>query len=431
MNASSQGSLTTSSLAVGTHTISANFPGSLIDGGTEQCLSSTSLPTWTQVVNSIPTYQGNINPKYVVLGVTYAPPGPQSSVTYTNSQSMATTNSLIGTVSSGTSYAVSITYSGGIFGWKGGTTAGHTNSSTQTTTDNQSTTLTWSVENMVQTYGTPTAIVNGNYTSPVNHDYDTIYVWLNPIESFSLGQNLAIWNGYGYDANDQNGMDIVGIDLGYVNGDLGPMPSQFQYSLARAWASGQIYPAGQSAAISSTDLAAIAQSDPFNSSSYGPTEIGYIPPAPTTPDNRFSISTCNGQNSEQFEQAGASQNPDNRTCIPSYSDMTSNAHNYTTSSTTTYSVDKAFQGTAFLAKLAIDVNSSSSTTTTTEVDSSISSTQASSSTLNIVGLPCNNQIPYQGPCVPVYPGPPTFPIQFAIYQDDLYGTFMFAPDNYY
>jgi len=378
-------------------------------------------------------YAGYIDPKYIVLGVTYAPPGPQSSVTYSNSQSVATTNSLKNTVSTGTSYSVSVTYSGGILGWKAGGTVGQSTSSTQTTTDGESTTLSWSVENLVETFGTPTAIVNGSYTSPVNHDNDIIYIWLNPVETFTLSQNVLVWNGYGYDANDQNGMDIVPIELGYLNGDFGAIPSQYQTSLARAWAASQTDADGNpvNPALTTADFQYIATFDPFSSSSYGPNEIGSNPPVPDTPDDRFTISRCNSENSEPFYQADPSQSPENVTCTLSYSNMTTIEHDYSTGSTTTYSVDKSFQGGGFLAGWKIDVNSSNTLTTSTEVDSSISSTQGTSATLNIVGLPCNNVTPYEGPCVPVYPGPPTFPTQFVIYQDDLYGTFMFAPEDYY
>ncbi|MGD0911011.1 MAG: hypothetical protein ABR928_03905, partial [Terracidiphilus sp.] len=310
---------------------------------------------------------GYIDPKYVVLGVTYAPPGPSSSVTYTNSLSVGTTNSLSNSISSGTSYSVSITYSGGLLGWKGGTTAGETTSSTQTTTDSKSTTINWSIENEIQTSGTPTAVVNDEYTSPVNHDYDIIYIWLNPVVVLSLGQNAVVWNGYGYDANDENGMDIVGIAQGYLNGDFGPIPSQFQTSLERGWASGQTFPPGQSAAINSADIEAIMQSNPFSNSSYGPDEIGPNPPVPNTADGRFTLTACNADNSEPFTQANPSQLTENVTCGFSYSDMTTTAKDYTTSSTTTYSIDKAFQGTGWLSKLALDLNSSSTTTTTTDV----------------------------------------------------------------
>jgi hypothetical protein len=111
--------------------------------------------------------------------------------------------------------------------------------------------------------------------------------------------------------------------------------------------------------------------------------------------------------------------------------MTAQAKSYKSQSTTVYSIDKSFQGGGFLANWAIDVQSGETTTMTTETDTSISAGQATSASLTIEGLPCNNVTPYVGPCVPPYPGPPTFPIQFMIYQDDLYGTFMFAPVDYY
>jgi hypothetical protein len=371
--------------------------------------------------------QGYIDPKYIVLGVTYAPPGPQSSVTYTNSQAVATTNSLINTVSSGTTYSVSIANQIGIGAWKVGTSVGYSTGATQTTKDSQSTTINWSVTNTIKTYGTPTAIVSGAYTSPVDNDYDIIYVWLNPVEVLTLGQNFADWNGYGYDATDQNGMDIVGIALGYLNGDFGSMPADLQTSLNRSWATNQIYGSGQSAALSSTDFAAIAQYDPFSNSSYGPNEIGSDPPVPSTPDNRFTITLCNGGNSVDFDQADPSQSPSNYTCSLSYSNMTSSAQDYTNSTTTTFSLDRSYSGSVFQNNLTLDFKYSDTTTTTTEVDSSISNTQSSSAAVNIIGLPCDNVNPYLGPCVPVYNGP----TQFMVYQDDLWGTFMLAPIDYF
>jgi hypothetical protein len=59
-----------------------------------------------------------------------------------------------------------------------------------------------------------------NYDAPVNHDYDVIWIWLNPAVIFTVYSNGAVvWNGYGYDTTDQPGMDIVGIQLGALNGD--------------------------------------------------------------------------------------------------------------------------------------------------------------------------------------------------------------------
>ena len=201
------------------------------DAGGEQVSAQVIAPQYVQ---------GYINPKYIVLGVTYAPPGPQSSVTYTNSTGVGITNSISSSLSSGTTYSVSITQQVGIGGWKQGTTVGYSNSAEQMTTDGQTTTLNWSVSDTKISHGTPTAVVNGDFTSPVNHDYDVIYVWLNPVVVLSLAPGSVIWNGYGYDATDQNGMDIVQIPLGYLNGHFGPMPSNLLYSMSRSWAANQI-----------------------------------------------------------------------------------------------------------------------------------------------------------------------------------------------
>jgi hypothetical protein len=280
--------------------------------------------------------------------------------------------------------------------------------------------------------------VKGAYTSPVDNDYDIVYVWLNPVLVMSMTGNDVNWEGYGYDANDQNGLDVIAIGLGYLNGDFGPMPQQLQTSLNRAWATGQITPTGSTVppALTNSDFTTIAAYDPFSNSSYGPDQIGSSPPSPNTPDGRFTMTECAlpnepGQTSEPFDQALPSQAPGTVNCTFTYSQLSTTAAAYTTSTSTTYSLDKSYSGTAFASTWSKDVKSQTTVTATTEIDSSISASQATSSALDITGLPCNNTVADEGPCVPAYPGPPTFPIQYYIYQDNAYGTFMFAPVDYY
>lgn len=382
----------------------------------------------TAAYNACESVTGYINPKYIVLGVTYAPPGPASFVNYTNSVGLATTNSLKNTFKTGHTYTVTISSTVGIEGWKVGTKVSTSNTASQSTVDSQSVTLSWSTGNSVQTYGTPTTVVNGSFTSPVDNDYDIIYVWLNPVEVITLSGAGVTWNGYGYDATDQNGLDIVGIPLGYLNGHFGAMPPDILASTNRTWAAGQIYNAGQSAALNSTDFAKIAGYDPFSSSSYGTTEIGYAPPNPTTADNRFTLTTCNNGNSVSFLQAAPSATPGAYTCTLNYSNLTTNAKSKTTETTNTFSIDRSYSGSIFQSDLSIDLAYQYTTDTITEVDSSIATTTSTSAQASITGLPCGNTKPGVGPCVPVWNGPPT---QFNIYEDNLYGTFMFAPVHYF
>ncbi len=415
-----RGSTTWTPPSAGTYYLQAtalNFPFSTCDG------TSNII---TLVVNPAGV-QGYIDPKYIVVGVTYAPPGLNSSVTYTDSKSVATTNSISNSFSTSTTYTVSLGNSIGIGGWKVGTLVSNSNTASQSTKNTTSVTLSWSVANTVQTFGTPTSIVSGAYISPVDNDYDIIYVWLNPVEVLTVAGSSVTWNGYGYDANDQNGLDIVGIPLGYLNGDLGPMPQEYLNSTNRTWATGQIFATGQSAALTAADFAEIATFDPFSNSSYGTDEIGFNPPATNTPDGRFTLTTCNSGNSVPFDQAAPSQTPGIYTCTLNYSNLSTTSLAVTTSSSNTFSIDRSYSGSVFGNNLTLDFKYANTVTSTTEVDNSIATTQASSATASITGLACNNSVADIGPCVPPYDGP----TEFDIYSDNLWGTFMFAPVHYY
>jgi hypothetical protein len=108
----------------------------------------------------------------------------------------------------------------------------------------------------------------------VNHDYDTIWLWLNPLTVYTVfpsnPQNLQ-WNGYGYDNHDINGPDVFGVQVGWLNGHFGVNPS-IQNVLARSWVTsnepGMIWPAGEGPGLTSADIANILKGDPFTSGTY-------------------------------------------------------------------------------------------------------------------------------------------------------------------
>ena len=46
----------------------------------------------------------------------------------------------------------------------------------------------------------------GNAFGPVNHDYDIIWLWLNPLVIYSIDMSSrtnVTWKGYGYDNRSQ------------------------------------------------------------------------------------------------------------------------------------------------------------------------------------------------------------------------------------
>jgi hypothetical protein len=372
--------------------------------------------------------QGYIDPKYVVVGVTYAPPGPSANtfVNYEKSTYVGNTTSTINTFTSSSTFSIALTYAYKIASYASAEfTGSYATTSTQKTANTSTVTTSVTVDTGEQTSGT------GNYFAPVDNDYDVIWVWLNPVSIYTLSGTSVVWNGYGYDATDQNGMDIVGIPLGYLNGDFGAMPSQYLASTNRAWAAGQMYGAGQSAALDSADFAQIASFDPFSNSTYGPNNIGYNPPSPSTPDNRFTLSECNSGNSISYDQASPSSNAGIATCTLKYVNLSTQAQAITNSSSQTYSVDASFTGTKWFEKWKLDVKNQWTYTTETEADSSITNSTTNTGSLSVQGPPCNNSVLGVGPCIPVYDAYGTQPVQFDVYQDNMFGTFMFAPVHYF
>jgi hypothetical protein len=371
--------------------------------------------------------QGYVNPKYIVVGVTYAPPGPASFVQYQKSQFVGTTESLAKSFGSGTTSSVAISYPLGQIPLvsNGKITDTYSTTSSQTTTNTSTLTLSFESETGEQTYGT------GNAFAPVDNDYDTIWVWLNPVTIFTVAGTSVAWNGYGADSTDENGMDVVGVELGYLNGDFGSMPPDLLTSLNRSWAASQIWPSGQGPALTSSDYAQIASADPFSANTYGPEYIGYVPPSPTTSDNRFTVSVCTSSESINYVQAGPSTTPPPFTCTLTYTNTSIQAQDIQTQSSQTFSVAVAFSGTGFLKNLDADLENSNTLTWSTDEQSSITQTTTSTASLSIQGPACNNVIQGVGPCVPVYDASNNQPVQFDVYQDNMYGTFMFAPIHYY
>lgn len=382
-----------------------------------------------------PAYSGYVNPKYMVVGVTYAPLGPSGNtwVKYTNSSYVGSTNSLSQSFTTSTTYGISVQSGFGfrIFGVKAGGVDKNSWSTSNTQGSTSSTTVTTSlnVDTGETTYGT------GNYLAPVDHDYDLIWIWLNPTVRFTVSGTSITWDGYGYDENDQNGMEVVPVALGYLNGDWGPI-SNWQYypNSQRSWAAQhEDFPPGMSASLDSDDFAAIAAADPFSASTYGPEFITSSPPQQTS-DGRYTFALCNGGNSLGYTQGlpgvpGQNNAPITQ-CDLSYTSLTTLANSTTTSTSQEFATDTQLDAN-FLGPFTIDLKSSHTLTWTTTAQQSITGGTTLTQALQDQGPPCNNQVPYQGPCQPIYGQSQDQPGEFFVYQDNVYGTFMLAPVNYF
>ena len=256
-------------------------------GSQDSCPADTSgSSTYNGTGYTIYYYGGNayiyvpgyVNPKYQVAGVLYSPPGSKSVATYMNNNLV---NSTVTTKKSfATSYQImtSDLTSGSISPFKGGsidTSSTVSNSYKQATTTSDTTAVT------VQTSTSYSQAVAGpvcDYCG-VDHDYDIIEVWLNPVQLFTVigygdnrgkSANYVQPNGYGFSTWDAPGMDVYHVFAGELNGDLA-VRSSTTAAFARSWAStsnGFTYATGQGPALTATDKLNILKTDPFWNCTY-------------------------------------------------------------------------------------------------------------------------------------------------------------------
>jgi len=278
-----------------------------------------------------------------------------------------------------------------------------------------------------KTTGTP------NDFAPVNHDYDLVWLWLNPIATFTynpVSPKAIQWTGYGYDMADQPAMDVWPVLLGYLNGDFGcyainsSCDPEDAAVLARSWVAKynlQTWPSGEQPGLTSNDLANIAKADPWGANPKYAVILGNYNPATTT-DGRFTIAPVNGSNSQSFDykQAG----PGNGSGL-TQTYTNENTTTTTDSSGNTYTFQEAFGleekvgGSFFWQSVQYDFKQTSTFTWVHSFLLTSNNISDSTDTLSITGPPC--PAPPPGPCSPAYSG---FP-EFDIYQDNIFGAFMF------
>lgn len=373
---------------------------------------------------------GMINPKYVVVGVTYAPPGSSSSVTYANTTMVGSTTNISSSFTNQTGYTVSVDRTIGIPA--GSITNGMvkftvTQSKNYTQGSNTSVTNTVSKATTVSytTPGTPTF-------SPVNSDYDFIWLWLNPELVMTYvpvnGATPASLNltAYAFDPNDPvsgqpqqgvtyvGGPDIVQVQVGCLNGHF-PCPSTLMLTngvvtsgtLARSWAAGlYLWPTGDGPGLTSADIAHILTFDPLIPSNHYTLLTG-LPS--TTSDGRFTKDPF-PPNPLQYAVGAATEG---------YSLQQMNSQSVANGTSNqiqqTFGVSTSFGGTFF--------NLFTSSTTITQ-SQTLTWNYSRLDTLN-TSQTLTNQLSITGPPVP----PPTYngPTQFILYQDNIFGTFAFVP----
>jgi hypothetical protein len=384
------------------------FTGLSVDGLGYKLTANGSVGTVTlPTINS-----GFVNPKYVIVGVTYAPPGPSSFVNYSKSTLVGTQTMISNSFLKGVS--VTIKVGAGIKGWGADGNVTGTSSTSYTQTSGDSSTVIMSKQS---TIGVQTPGPSNPYVG-INHDYDVVWLWLNPLALFSTFKtsttNGIQWKGYGYSTVDQPAMDIYPVYIGWLNGDIPMTPSQAA-PLARTWAATEVWPTGQGPGITSADFKLIEQSDPYWQCTPTPSAC------PTTIDPvRYTLTTANQD--FFYQQAPAGGQPQPQTYSDVYTNTTTQNQSAQHEFSQMFGMEEVFNVSAFFAQLKVDLSQSTTLTWTHKWEKQMTTTNTSSASLSITGPPC--VIP-GNPCHPNY----TKSTQFDLYQDVLYGTFLLNPVN--
>lgn len=175
-------------------------------------------------------WRGTIYPKYHVLGVDYAPPGSRSFVTYSANFSRGGSNSLSETFSNSTSLSVTQTLKFGVP--EAGADLSTTITSSYAQQAETQTGNTWSLTSA----GGHTVSGPASSAAGINHDYDIIWIWLNPaIELTLTGPASFNWNGFAYNPADPvNQMDVLYLYV-YELKNPSLIPPNVAARLARTW----------------------------------------------------------------------------------------------------------------------------------------------------------------------------------------------------
>jgi hypothetical protein len=361
--------------------------------------------------------EGFINPKYLIAGVTYAPPGSQSNVTYSTSTMVGSSTNISSSFNSELDFSISV--GAVIQGWSvvgvTGKVTGTSSTSYVTGSSNSSTiTISKTSQQSDKTSGPADSFVG------IDHDYDVIWLWLNPIIPLQIdpsNPNSLVWNGYGYDPADQPKMDIFPVFVGWLNGDI-PIPPGDAAVLARSWATGQTWAAGDGPGLTGpgagTDFAVIAQADPFWQCTPNPQAC------PTTIDAVRFTSTNNPPLIYQQAEVGGQSLA--QTFMQNYANTDAEGSGTSSSFSQGFGLEELFAGHLFGIGVQTDIKESNKFTWNNSNLKTITTGTQDQAAVTITGPTCT--VPSGANfCSPEYNGP----IEFAVYQDNQYGTFMFFP----
>jgi hypothetical protein len=244
---------------------------------------------------------GSLFPKYVVLSVIYSPPGAQSFVDYTNTIMLGTSSSWSKSFSNSTTITVGFSATNSIVGGLNGSVS--TQWSQTAETDGSI-----AIEKTTST----STLVRGPLDSNlgIDHDFDIVFVWLNPRADFYVTSPSAANWSYTFDQRDPaNGMDVIQLFVSQLKNPSTITDPNIITRLAKTWDTSGL------GGLTNADLLAIAQRDPFwnlgttPASTVDPTRFdveggetfSYIPPPPggqpttTTFTETYQTTTTQGR----------------------------------------------------------------------------------------------------------------------------------------
>ncbi len=361
-------------------------------------------------------------PKYQILNITYAPPGPNSSVSYQTAGMVTTTLSDSASYANSVNKSISLEVSGGIPIFSSSSlTLSQSSGTTQTLTSKNDIAVGISTTILGKTSGpaltpagvTPAVTVN----TTIDHDYDSVTLWLNPVALYYVGANQGSSTqvtllGLASDDTDTNvvGMDTATVLMGYLNGHF-PMPAGLATQLARGWANHGQTPPVDGVGLTQADFAQILAADPYMNPAYPFNYANGYGGTRTSPDGRYTlVSTANG-NPSSFSYG---DNITSSTLTFGYTNVSTTTNTSTSEQSITYGVSLSLGVSGVVASLKATLADSTKQTWTHTTSSSVATSTAITNALTLAP-PCT-----QPGCYTSFP-------TIEVFQDNLYGTFMFFP----
>lgn len=342
----------------------------------------------TAILQTLPF---TLEPKFLVLAVTYAPPGAKSNVTYQNSTAQGTSTSLSNSFSNQNSVSVTLGISSGVKDiFSVGASGTESHSYTQEQDSSSSIAL-----NTTTTYGRQ---IPGpaSSTTGVDHQADVVWVWLNPIVNMTSNLNGTFnWTGYSFDPRDPvNEMDIVPLYVSWLENPQ-TIPADVAAVLARPWDT------SGTGGLNATDYATILARDPLVNTTYNPN---------TDANHRFDLS---GSSDITYEPPSSGEQPVVQTYSLVYQNTTQQGEGASDTYQTGTSIDVSASEGDLLVSVKEDLKTSNTLTWVNKWSSTFTNTAGQTASASITG--------------PTTADNYTGPVRFQVWKDNVYGTFMFYP----